>query len=173
MESVILSEEEILCIQSFIKEASDIPMVECVYLVSFLDNNTKHEHIDVIAIQNQSLYYNGKLIGKETMRNIDNELNNLEKTIKKYRKQFENGRLSFVSEDDSNYSLALMAHREIRAEMSLTSGIILFDRFGDKEENKQQASQMLPIYPNILHIENIEQIMNNYKKTTVLKKIKK
>lgn len=173
MESIILSSEEILCIQSFIKEVSDIPMVECVYLVSFLDNKTKQERVDIITIQNQSLYYNGKLIGKETMRKIDNELNNLEKTIKKYRKQLENGRLSFVSEDDSNYSLALMDRREIRAEMSLANGIILFDRFGDKEENKQQASQMLPIYPNILQIENIEQVMNNSKETTVLKKIKK
>lgn len=173
MESIILSSEEILYIQSFIKEVSDIPMVECVYLVSFLDNKTKQERIDVIVIQNQSLYYNGKLTGKETMRNIDNELNNLEKTIKKYRKQLEKGRLSFVSEDDSNYSLALMDRREIRAEMSLANGIILFDRFGDKKENKQQASQMLPIYPNILHIENIEQVMNNSKETTVLNKIKK
>lgn len=173
MESIILSKEEILCIQSFIKEVSNIPMIECVYLVSFLDNNTKHEHIDVIAIQNQSLYYNGKLTGKETMRNIDTELNNLKKTIKKYRKQFENGRLFFVSEDDSNYSLALMDRREIIAEMSLANGVILFDRFGDKEENKQQASQMLPIYPNILQIENIEQIMNSSIETTALKKIKK
>lgn len=173
MESIILSKEEILCIQSFIKEVSNIPMIECVYLVSFLDNNTKHEHIDVIAIQNQSLYYNGKLTGKETTRNIDTELNNLKKTIKKYRKQFENSRLSFVSEDDSNYSLALMDRREMRAEMSLANGVILFDRFGAKEENKQQASQILPIYPNILQIENIEQIMNSSIETTALKKIKK
>ena len=75
-------------------------------------------------MHNQSLYYNGKLTGKETMRNIDSELNNLKKTIKKYRKQFENGRLSFVSEDDSNYSLALMDRREIRSEMSLANGIL-------------------------------------------------
>ena len=173
MESIILSEEEILCIQSFIKEVSDIPMVECVYLVSFLDNKTKQERVDVNAIQNQSLYYNGKLTGKETMRNVDDELNNLEKIIKKYRKQFKNGKVSFVSEDDSNYSLALMDRREIRAEMSLANGVILFDRIGDKEANKQQASQMLPIYPNILQIKNIEQLMNNSKELTILKKIKK
>ena len=76
MKSIILSEEEILCIQFFLQEISNIPMIECVYLVSYLEENTKLEKIDVITIKNQSLYYNEKLTGKAISRNIQTEQNN-------------------------------------------------------------------------------------------------
>lgn len=172
METVILSLQEISLIRSFVQEMFNIPMVECVYLVSYLDDNTKQEKINVITIQNQSLYYNKKLTGKETMRNTMTEYNNLKMLLKKFQKRLENSRLSFILEDDSIYSLTLMHYREIVAEKSLVNGTILFDRFGDKEKNKQRASCMLPLYSNRLQIENIEQIINYDKDFLVLKKIK-
>lgn len=171
MKSIILSEEEILCIQSFLQEISNIPMIECVYLVSYLEENTKLEKIDVITIKNQSLYYNEKLTGKAISRNIQTEQNNFNATINNFEKLFKNSRIYFSKADDFEYCLSLMHSREVIAERSLVSGEILFDRFGDKEKNKQRASCLLKPYSNILQIENIEQLKNN-KDNVVLKRTK-
>ena len=38
MKSMVLSEEEIMCITSFIQEASNIPIVECIYLVPYFSD---------------------------------------------------------------------------------------------------------------------------------------
>lgn len=171
MKSIMLSEEEILSIQSFLHEISNIPMIECVYLVSYLEENTKLEKIDVITIKNQSLYYNEKLTGKAISRDTKNEQNIFNITINNFKNLSKNSRLYFSKADDFEYCLSLMHSREVIAEKSLVSGEILFDRFGDKEENKQRASCLLRPYPNILQIENIEQLKNN-KENIVLKRTK-
>lgn len=161
MESIILSEEEILCIQSFLQEISNIPMVECVYLVSYLDDTTKLGEVDIIAIKNQSLYYNEKLTGSASMRDTESEQYNFDISINNFNNFLKNSRLSFSKADDFNYCLSLMHSREVAAEKSLISGEILFDRFGDKEKNKQRALCLLKPYSNLLMIENIEQLKEN------------
>lgn len=170
MKSIKLSKSEILIIKSFVHEMTNILAVECVYLVPYLDNSAKLGKVEVIVIKNDSLSYKGKLTGKETMRDTKTESDTLKIIVKKFKEKFKNSRLTFSCDDASNYSLTLMHNRELISEKELASGIILFDRFGDMEKNKQQASSMLECYSNILQIENIDQILN--KKNQVLKKTK-
>ena len=139
MKKMVLSEEEIVSIKSFIQEVSNIPVVECIYLVPFLSEKSRTEKVDIITIWNESLYYNGLLTGEEKMRDTNNERMSLENIVQKYQQNSNEGRLSFTTDNDGNYSLSLMHRREWYAEMALASGTILFDRFGNKTDNRNSA----------------------------------
>lgn len=170
MKPLVLSEKEILNINSFIEEISSISMIEGIYLISFLDRNTGSQHVDIIAIYNSSLNYDVKLTGKEIKRDISNERKQVNAIIQKYKEKYNKKRLSFEIKDSLDYSLDLMYRREIIAEMSLVSGIIIFDRFGDLEDNKRSASRSLPQYSNLLLIENLDMILETQQKNPKLVK---
>ena len=116
MKSMILSEEEIMCIASFIQEASNIPIVECIYLVPYFSEKDKKEKVDIITIWNESLYYNGLITGEAKMRDTKMERTSLQTIVQKYQKKSKDDKLSYTIDDDWNYSLALMERREWLAE---------------------------------------------------------
>ena len=160
MKTIILSEGEILCINKFMDEVTDIPVVECVYIVPFFSEEEQSEKIDIIVICNESLYYNGLLTGKEEMRFHESmkEKNYLNSLIERYNNDNIDGRLSFTKDYDDNYSLSLMHSREWYAEQAIASGAILFDRYGKKTENRKGALYYFGQQKNILLIENFQQI---------------
>ena len=173
MKTMVLSEEEIMSIESFMQEASNIPVVECIYLVPFFSEESKKEKVDIITILNESLYYNGLLTGEKEMRDTKSERINFENIVQKYQKKSNEGRLSFIKDDDMNYCLSLMHPREWHAEMSLASGTILFDRFGNKTDNRNSALGYFQPPENILEIENIDKLITTTKESPKLKKTNK
>ena len=173
MKTMVLSEEEIMSIESFMQEASNIPVVECIYLVPFFSEKSKKEKVDIITIWNESLYYNGLLTGEEKMRDANSERTSLENIVQKYQQTSKEGRLSFTTDDDWNYSLSLLHRREWYAEMALASGTILFDRFGNKTENRNSALDYFQPQENILEIENIDKLIPATKESPTLKKTNK
>ena len=172
MNSMILSEKEIKCIKSFIKKASNINVVECIYLVPYFSTEKKEEKVDVVAIWNESLYYNGLITGEEKMRDTKSERASLKETVEEYQQKSNNSRLYFSTNDDENYSLALMHRREWFAEMELVDGTILFDRFGDKTDNRNRALNYFKQHKNILEIENIDRLITMTKNNPTLKRTK-
>ena len=84
MKLFLLTEEEILRIRSFVEEASNISIVECIYLVSYFSDKRMREQIDIIAITNDSMHYNYMLTGKATYDGTLSEENDLKLIIDKY-----------------------------------------------------------------------------------------
>ena len=74
------------------------------------------------------------------------------------------GRLSFHICDSDDYSMSLMTNREISAEMSLISGTILFDRFKNLRDNKEEASKLISPFKTALPIYNIVELQKNGKR---------
>ena len=173
MKSMVLSEEEIMCITSFIQEASNIPIVECIYLVPYFSEKDKKEKVDIITILNESLYYNGLITGEEKMRDTKMERTSLQTIVQNYQKKSKDDKLSYTIDDDWNYSLALMDRSEWLAEMALTSGTILFDRFGNKTDNRNRALCYFQPKENILIIKNIDKLFPENKHNPTLKKTNK
>ena len=169
MGTMVLTEEEIIAINSFIQKASNIPIVECIYILPFFSMESKKEEVDIITIWNDSLYYNGLLTGKDEMRDNRKELKRLKGIIQKYKQESNEGRLDYSIEDSGNYSLSLMHRREWRAEMSLASGTILFDRFGNKTDNRDGALGYFQPLKNILEIENMDKLIIVTKESLTLK----
>ena len=145
-----------------------------MYLFSTIfSEKVKKEKVDIIAIWNESLYYNGLLTGEEKMRNTKIERTSLEKIVQTHQQKSKEGRLSFTTDDDWNYSLSLMHRREWFAEMALASGTILFDRFGNKTDNRNSALGYFQPQENILEIENIDRLITTTKENPTLKKTNK
>lgn len=154
MDRVTLTEEEIKGIHSFIGKASSIPAVECVYITGYLDEASSSTKIDVITVWNDSIAYKEKVYGKVAV-DTHKEIGELREMILAKSGDASLERVAFNEEAAYNYLLALMHHREVIAEMSLASGTILFDRFGDFTQNQKRALELLTPYPNVLAIENI------------------
>lgn len=154
MDRVTLTEEEIKGINSFIGEVSSIPAVECVYITGYLDEATASAKMDVITIWNDSASYKEKVYGKSEVDSRE-EIGELREMILAKSGDAALERVAFNEETAYNYLLALMHHREVIAEMSLASGTILFDRFGDFTQNQKRALELLEPYPNILPIDNV------------------
>ena len=169
MKTMVLSEEEIMSIESFMQEASNIPIVECIYILPFFSMESKKEEVDIITIWNDSLYYNGLLTGKDEMRDTRKEWKRLKGIIQKYKQESNEGRLDYSIEDSGNYSLSLMHRREWYAEMALASGTILFDRFGNKTDNIDGALGYFQPLKNILEIENMDKLIIVTKESLTLK----
>ena len=161
MNFIVLSNEEILRIKSFIQDASDIPVVECVYLLPYYSQEEKKEKIDVITIWNESSYYNSLLTGEGEMRDSEEERVALEDIIQKYQHEAEDGRLTFLADDSWNYSLSLMSNREQKSEMSLANGTILFDRFDEKKGEKVRAMDYFAKEESVLEVANMSQLMES------------
>ena len=159
MNSIVLSEKEISFIDSFNQEATNIPLVECVYIVPYIAGEQKEEKIRVITLWNDSQYYNGLLNGNEEKRNIIRERTELDTLIEKYNQESINSRVSFTKESSENYTLAFKNDRNLIAEVSLVSGIILFDRFGLMKANRNDALEELYPYNNILQVDNIDMLL--------------
>ena len=163
MKSFSLSEDEILRIRSFIKDASDISLVECIYLVSYYSNKKDREQVDVVAITNDIMHYYSILTGeKERSDTLDKD--NLELLISNYN---EPGRIHFMDSDAKDYPFEVWYYREIHNVRCLANGTILFDRFGDKSMFRDYVIENIGKgeYDNLLQIENIERIFGdiNYK----------
>ena len=173
MKSIILTEKEIDTINSFINEVTLIPLVECIYVVPYIDNKTNKETCDIVTIYNESLYYNGKITGSETVRETKPEKELLKNTIEKYKNILTEEKFSLSIDDSWNYSICLMHRREVISETALISGTILFDRFDNKTENQNDSKNYLKPYPNIIEIENIDNIKYTKKQEIPSKKVLK
>lgn len=157
---MVLSESEILDIKSFVSKAKEIPEVECVYILPFFYANANKDMCEVVAIYNDRLFYNYKLTGVMGWRDTKQEKAQLNTLVGQARAKSkkENNSLRFDCKDSDDYSVACTNKRELVAERTLISSIVLFDRFGDIERNIEVASQKLEQYQNIVDIENIDEL---------------
>jgi len=60
---LLIIDDEIETLKSFVASASNIPIVEAIYFVPYFHEENKEERIEVTTIWNSSLYYNGLLTG--------------------------------------------------------------------------------------------------------------
>lgn len=156
MKTIELSEEEAQGLKEFVEAAKEIDIVECIYLMPYLSESLKKEKIDVITIRRQDALYDPNVDFSVFRARVNEQLERLIELTDGYDEEFFEGRLFFSQEDDDNYSLALMHHREIMAERQLVGGTIIFDRTGRKAENKKRAAQYVPPFSNALKISNPE-----------------
>ena len=73
--------------------------------------------------------------------------------------------ISFIIDNIDIYCLELMHNREIRAEMSLISGTILYDKTGEMTDNYDQASRLVLAYKNRYEISNVYELISEEAKT--------
>ncbi len=166
MKPIELTEEELNAIHSFVDEVRDIAMVECVYLLPYV-NTSKEVRICVITIRNNTPKYNLESSRIYSVRKIDDERNTLREIMDYYERELWNGRLSFIEEDSSNYSLSNVTDKKLLSERKIVSGIIVFDRFGHQTENRKNAFNLLDVFPNSLSIANKEQLLNQGSRKTM------
>lgn len=160
MEKVILDEKEIIAINDFVELASDIPLVEAIYAISY-KNEYNEERIELVAIKNDSLSYNEQL-NKLGRRNISKEQKYLNFLVYKYQEMYKDRRLHFINDNILDYNVFLMTTRERKKMQTLISANILFDRFKSLEKIKkyiQEKNYLIP-YSNINEIGNIKEITN-------------
>lgn len=170
MEKVILDEKEIIAINDFIELASDIPLVEAIYAISY-KNEYNEDRIELVAIKNDSLSYNEQL-NKLGRRNISKEQKYLNFLVYKYQEMYQKERLFFTKDDATDYNVFLMTTRERKKMQTLISANILFDRFKSLEKIKnynQEKNYLIP-YSNINEIGNIELIMEDKPIEKILQK---
>lgn len=160
MEKVILNEKEIIAINDFVELASDIPLVEAIYAISY-KNEYNEDRIELVAIKNDSLSYNEQL-NKLGRRNISKEQKYLNFLVYKYQEMYQKERLFFIKDDATDYNVFLMNTKERKKMQTLISADILFDRFKRLEEVKQKVieNNYLVAYDNISKIENIDKVIN-------------
>lgn len=153
-----LTKHEIDGINLYLEEVVKIPMIEAVYLISFVSSKQGRDRIWLMTLYNNSLAYNEKITGEKIHRDITKDSDKLVSCNHRYNCLFAKRRLSFITEDTANYNLGMMSNQQLMAERSLVSGTILFDRFGDFEANRQKASEVLEPFEDSCQIENISAI---------------
>lgn len=166
-----LTRSEIDGINLYLEEVVNIPMVEAVYLIASFSSKRGKKQIWVMTLFNNSLQYNGKIIGEERVRDIARDSEKLVTCNNCYNHIFRRARLFFGTEDAMNYNLSMVSNQELMAERSLISGTILFDRFGNFEANRQKALDTLEPLEDTFKISNIDAI--KFVKTSSLEYIKK
>lgn len=159
MKNITLSDEEVSGINMFIADLYTIPVVEAVYLLPPTDSDGEKERCEVVALLNNSLYYNGLITGAETYRCTDKERTNLAETISEYNGLFKNGRLCFEKDSSSNYCVSMMHRREFVAMQELLNGTILFDRFGEVSKKREAILNYLKPYSNKCSVSNISEVI--------------
>ena len=94
MNSITLDEDEIIAINSFVKEITENIITEGVLFFPLIDENNNVK-INIIVIRNISLPYINKLLGTYSIPRQSTKLKEIEKIVMKYNILFQQKRLSF------------------------------------------------------------------------------
>ena len=160
MESFILTEEEIQDIKQFLEEAKNIPVVECVYLVAYLDKNHQEKKVKIILIANPIGYF--KAVHPKapySVAELSRAWDLVGEICERFNEKLAYTRLSSEIESSDNYSLSLMHRRELMAEMAIASGTIIFDRDGNMIKNQNSAKGYFDPLEDVLPIGNLEELL--------------
>lgn len=162
-------DEEINAVSEFVLEAKEIPMVEAVYCVPYIETKTKQENCSVVVVYNYSKLYRCK-ISEGSKKEVDIEemkkgMNGINELCEKYNSKMEGKGFLFSSEDSSKYISASIDRRNLVAKKDLISGKLLFDRFGDIKQEQVNIVKCLKIslYTNLSDIKNIEEVKQKIK----------
>ncbi len=163
MKSLLLTDTESEKIASFLKEASNIPVVECVFAISFFDYRNKKERIEVVAIFNEEPEYNILLTGEKYRDTLD-EIDRLDEVAIDCN-EYGSSRLHFADSYDYFGFTTPGSLGEHLLKEHIINGTILFDRFGKVTEMKKELLENNhKVYTNILSIENIDSVLYGVKK---------
>lgn len=173
--ALVLTEEEITKIKTFIEEISQIPCIECVYILPLYSYLNRRAEAGIIALYSDDPKYNFKLTGVEEQRCDDGEI---EEEFKAddiaYNYSLSSDRLSFDTVTSDFFKYPPTKIEELQAIIRLYYSKILFDRFGDKTKmydeilsNFTVPEWMAESWDNVIPIENFDKLINN---TLVLKK---
>ena len=154
MKSISLNELQVILINSFLTEAKKLSIVECVYVVSYFDREENKDVIELVTIKKD---YNEDLTNEEILVQ--------EKELERLVNIGNQSDISFIIDNIDIYCLELMHNREIRAEMSLISGTILYDKTGEMTDNYDQASRLVLAYKNRYEISNVYELISEEAKT--------
>ena len=138
MKSIILTEEEIVLIQSFIQEAATLPIVEKVVITP---SDLYYKTLNVTAIWNSRLYHQD--IFEKGIMNSGLQIDTLDSIIQTYNDQSNENILYCNNEDDFNYSLD---NKKLLGEITLLSGAKVYRGFYNQ-------------YDDEIKIENADQII--------------
>ncbi len=150
MEKIELTQEQIETINSFVQKASNLTIVDCIYLMAYLDEEEKENIIAVDTVINKSNY--DQMPDKEKLVYTD------KKALKKLMNEYEDTKIEFLKDYNSEYSSLLMYNTEITSAKLLISGQILFDRNGSYKTLQKKVRRYLEPYQNTMEIENIDSI---------------
>lgn len=167
--SLILTEDEIVTIKTFVDKVSSIPCVECVYILPLYSYLTKRAGAAVVALYTDKPSYNKLLTGVECYRSDDGEF--LEEEMVDdiaYREYSNCGRLGFNTEYSEYYKYPPTNLTELSGTITLIHAIILFDRFNEKTKFQAEAIANYTIPSNldddnIIPIENINDLVKRCK----------
>ena len=148
--AVILTKKEMTMIGSFVKRASVIPYVECIYLLPLFKEVTNKKIVRVVAILNAEQYYN-ELLNDDVGYQVTDAKKELTEIINSYT---DSGRLEFYDAWSGNYKLPLRSLADINSMLSLVNGTVLFDRFGEKTASREQAYEVL-VNCGLYHATNV------------------
>jgi len=161
MNNILLSEEEINIIKKFIENSKCINAIDGIYIEAYKASDTDINPIYVNALYNDSISYKEQLIANNYTCDYDNIENQIDDLRSRYLDY--SSRIKFIIFPSDCYCPMLMNNKEISAERSLISGIILFDRFGNLDENKNYVSKFISGFETAVQIENINELISNGK----------
>ena len=159
MENIILTEEEISMIKCFINDAKNVSSVDGIYIEVYNAKNMNMIPIYVKVLINDSLSYKEELKKNGYIINKEDDEDKINYLVSKYLDY--SSRIKFIFSITNDYSPMLMTSAEERAEKSLVSGTILYDRFNNLSDNKNKVSKYISAYENATQIENINELINN------------
>lgn len=162
MNSIILDEDEIIAINSFVNEIKDNIITDGVLIFPYSDING-NVNLKVIVIRNISLQYVYRALGIRTIPKRSTKLKEIDEIVNKYNILFDKRRLSFEITNDDDYNVTLLHEKELMHMRTLLSSTILYDRFGDVKERQNRQIKYVSKFRHTPIIENIDLIVSNDK----------
>jgi len=160
MNSILLEDDEIIAINSFVYEISENIITDGVLFFPYKDFNNNIS-IKIIVIRNISLQYTTKVLGTNTIPKRSTKLKEISTIVSKYNTLFKGKRLSFEITNMDDYNVTLLHEKELRNMRTLLSSTILFDRFGDIIDRQKRQIKYISKFKYIPTVENIESIISN------------
>ena len=155
--SIVLNEDEIVKIKSFIEEISNIHCVECIFILPLYSFLNKRAQASVVA-----LYNDDEELSDETLE----EINKADRIAFEYD---DCDRLRFNTAYAKDYKYPINNVDELMAATRLYYSTILFDRFGNKTRIQENLlsnfnipSGIAESWNNVIAIDNIEELIGNH-----------
>ena len=159
MNSIVLDEDEIIVINSFVNEISENIITEGVLLFPYCDVDGNNA-IKVIVIRDISLQYTTKVLGRNNIPMRSTKLKEIDKITAKYNILFKDRRLSFEVTNIDDYNFTIMHEKELMHMRELLSSTILFDRLGDIKNRQNRQIYYVSKYKRTPTIENIDMLVS-------------
>ena len=166
MDSIVLNEEEISTIKSLVEEVANIPVIECIYAKSVINNDNNESKVEIRVLLSDNVEYNTLIQKLGIERDVKKEVSELNALSKKYVELFGNitDGNCILKVEWSNYYVPWFTNiQEELADEELVNGTILYDRFGNLTYTKNIVGKVLKGDPRLPIIENIDEVANNKK----------